>query len=230
MLKWLCKVRLNTTQLKFLPPLQSRGLSFCPFSGLGRWIPPSRCDQHPLLDWGTPARPPAVAGQGAHTDGFSTQSYFLSVITWPHTHTRARASVCVCGPLSQVVVDSVSSTVSSCPVPAALTLQLTERFQLQLRPTIQRKWKTCKSASSSTRTCIQIFMCLFQQLSPLCDLPSGYGNCTPKQEYLGYVGTQVCVVICYECYYCSMYCIYKCWKFDFLYWLLYPHSIKVSFL
>lgn len=69
MLKWLCKVRLNTTQLKFLPPLQSLGLSFCPFSGLGRWIPPSRCDQHPLLDWGTPARPPAVAGQGAHTDG-----------------------------------------------------------------------------------------------------------------------------------------------------------------
>lgn len=93
MLKWLCKVRLNTTQLKFLPPLQSRGLSFCPFSGLGRWIPPSRCDQHPLLDWGTPARPPAVAGQGAHTDGFSTQSYFLSVITWPHTH--ARFSVCL---------------------------------------------------------------------------------------------------------------------------------------
>lgn len=57
-------------------------------SGLGSGIPPARCDQHPLLDRGAPARAPAVAGQGPHTDGLPTQPYLFSVVTTTHTYTR----------------------------------------------------------------------------------------------------------------------------------------------
>lgn len=59
----------------------------CHISGLGSWIPSSRCDQYPLLDRGASAWPPTVAGQGAHSNGFPTQPHLFSIIT--------RASSCL---------------------------------------------------------------------------------------------------------------------------------------
>ena len=48
--------------------------------GLGCRVPPAGRHQHPLLDRDPPARPPAVAGQGAHPDGLAPQPHLLRLL------------------------------------------------------------------------------------------------------------------------------------------------------
>lgn len=53
------------------------------FAGLGSWIPSAGRDQHPLLDRDPPPRTAAVAGQGSHADGLSSQPHLLCVLNTP---------------------------------------------------------------------------------------------------------------------------------------------------
>ncbi|CAG00431.1 unnamed protein product, partial [Tetraodon nigroviridis] len=65
----MCTIRMSFVKVPRRPAARRPGVrhsrSCCvSSSGLGSGIPPPGCDQHPLLDRGTPARAPAVAGQG----------------------------------------------------------------------------------------------------------------------------------------------------------------------
>ena len=65
---------------EWLPQYFPHILSTIVAPGLGCRVPPAGRHEHTLLDRDPPARPPSVAGQGAHPDGLAPQPHLLRLL------------------------------------------------------------------------------------------------------------------------------------------------------